>query len=184
MCTSQVGSGKGDWCTAAIFFAQVNRAQITHTWGFQTTWSWTTLTTRRALNTQVHSLLHTFYKRTGGVLKACLLDRAVWGQCIIFQSKTRIIRRGWLGSSAPNCSACVPLRWEQGRVIGAPQQFFWWVVNCLPWQEPPRLRLLGSQSPAAPREPTPLLRLLGSHSPAAPKEPTPLGPKNFGGGIG
>ena len=59
-----------------------------------------------------------------------------------------------------------------------------WVVNRLPWQEPPRLQLLGSLSSAAPREPTPLLRLLGSHSPTAPEEPTPLGPENFGGGIG
>ena len=59
-----------------------------------------------------------------------------------------------------------------------------WLVNRLPWQEPPRLQLLGSLSPAAPREPTPLLRLLGSHSPTAPEEPTPLGPENFWGGIG
>ena len=59
-----------------------------------------------------------------------------------------------------------------------------WVVNRLPWQEPPRLQLLGSLSPAAPREPTPLLRLLRRHSPTAPEEPTPLGPENFGGGIG
>ena len=61
-----------------------------------------------------------FYKRTGGVLNACLLDRRVWGQCIIFQPETRIIRRGWLGSSATNRPASAfALRWERYRVIGA-----------------------------------------------------------------
>ena len=68
--------------------------------------------------------------------------------------------------------------------VTAPRQKKRWVVNRLPWQEPPRLQLLGSLSPAAPREPTPLLRLLGSHSHTAPEEPTPLGPENFRGGIG
>ena len=67
---------------------------------------------------------------------------------------------------------------------GGPQRPLRWVVNRLPWQEPPRLQLLGSLSPAAPREPAPLLWLLGSQSTTAPEEPTPLGPENFGGGTG
>ena len=61
-----------------------------------------------------------FHKRTGGVLNACLPDRTVWGQCIIFQPETRIIRRGGLRSSAPNRPAsAVALRWERCRVIVA-----------------------------------------------------------------
>ena len=58
------------------------------------------------------------------------------------------------------------------------------VVYRHPWQEPPRLRLLGSQSPKASREPTPLLRLLRSHSPAAPEEPTALGSSSGAVGAG
>ena len=66
-----------------------------------------------------------FHKRTGGVLNACLLDRTVWGQCIIFQPKTGIIRRGLLASSASNCPASAfALRWERYRVIGAAAYFF------------------------------------------------------------
>ena len=66
----------------------------------------------------------TFYKRTGGVLNTCLLDRTVWGQCIILQPKTRIIRRGWLGSSASNCPASgFALSWERYRGIGAAAYF-------------------------------------------------------------
>ena len=62
----------------------------------------------------------TFFKRTGGVLNACLLDRPVWGQWIIFQPETRIIPRGWLGFSATNRPASAfALRWERYRVIGA-----------------------------------------------------------------
>ena len=69
----------------------------------------------------------------------------------------------------------------------------WWLLGTLPlrvvvyrhpWQEPPRLRLLGSKSPKAPREPTPLLRLLRSHSPAAAEEPTLLGGSSGAVGAG
>ena len=61
-----------------------------------------------------------FHKRTSGVLNACLLDRTVWEQCIIFQPETRIIRRGRLGSSATNRRASgFAFSWQRYKVIGA-----------------------------------------------------------------
>ena len=62
----------------------------------------------------------TFNKRTGGVLNACLLDRTLWGQRMIFRPETRIIRRHWLGSSASNCPVSPSvLTWERFTVNGA-----------------------------------------------------------------
>ena len=62
----------------------------------------------------------TFYKRKGGVLYTCLLERAAFRQCIIFLSETPIMRRGRLGSFAKSCPAsAIVLRWGRFRVSRA-----------------------------------------------------------------